>query len=675
MTSDDELLGFGDARTSSGSLRHLPGLDGLRGIAVAAVVCFHGGWGWMRGGFLGVSLFFTLSGFLITSLLLSEANGSRRISLVGFWVRRGRRLLPAAWLTLGAALVLGALVLEGAAMRQLPGDVFAALCNVANWHFLVARVSYAQLFSSPSPVLHFWSLAIEEQFYLVFPLVVAVIVALGGRWRSRLAAFAVTGIVVSWSLPIVLGWSADRVYYGTDTRAGELLVGVVLALLVARPGFRAAVVRRFWPRFGATAFGTLALVGSLVLWTHLDRASAFLGRGGFALQALLSAGIILAATLPVGPVRRLTTLAPLRRLGRISYAVYLFHWPLFVWLTPSRTGLGRAATFVVVVATSVLLAELSARVLELPIRRGRGVLGVEAWRPSFVVPVVLVALIAGIVAVGRAPVRAGAFDADTASATLASLRHRRTAPPAAPPQSTVPPPRSTVPPPRYAFFGDSISLSLALATAPWESRTHGAIGTDGMTVLGCGIVRGGLQRAEYAAPVAARCDAWPRTWAAAMDKGHADLALVMSGQWELVDHKLAGDSQWRHAGDPVYDDVVRREYLAATDLLASKGAVAVWITVPHFGPPDTIATDAMRSYHDPVRVDRVNQIIREVVAARPATARLIDLATWMQTRVDDRVLRKDGAHFNFDDHDHVGVDFIGPQLVDVWNDVWRSRHH
>lgn len=667
MTPDDELLHFGDATPGRSPLGYLPGLDGLRGLAVAAVVCFHGGWSWMRGGFLGVSLFFTLSGFLITSLLVAETNADGRVSLKRFWVRRARRLLPAAWITLTGALLLGAFVVDGGVMRRLPADVLAALANVANWRFLFAKASYAQLFSAPTPVLHFWSLAIEEQFYLVFPLLVALIVSTTKRWRGTLATVALAGMAISWTMPILLGWSGDRVYYGTDTRAGELLAGVLLALLVSRPAVRTALVRRSWPRVSMTALGALALAGSALLWVRLDRSSTFLARGGFATQAGLSALVILAAALPSGPVRRLTQLAPFRHLGRISYAVYLFHWPLFVWLTPSRTGLGHVGTFALVVVLAIVLAEVSLRVVEMPIRRGRGIAGMASWRPKVVAPFVAGALVVGVAAVNGIPIRAGAFDADHASATLANLRHRSAI-------QSIAHESSAVPKPRYAFFGDSISLSLALSTETWELRTHQAVGSDGVTELGCGIVRGGLQRSTFIAPVAAKCDAWPRTWAAALDKGHADLALVMSGQWEFVDHKLPGDDQWRHPGDPTYDDVVRREYFAATDLLASHGAVVVWITVPQFGAPDSVLTDAMRASHDSARVDRVNQIIREVVAARPATTRLIDLAAWMAPRTNDRVLRKDGAHFNFNERDYVGVEFLGPQIMRVWNDVWKSRH-
>ena len=171
------------ARFGDGRLIRLPGLDGIRGLAVLAVVLFHGNWSWMAGGYLGVSLFFTLSGFLITSLLLTEQASTGSIDLRGFWTRRFRRLLPAAWLTIGVVVAVVAWIGDAAQAKSIPGDAWSALAQVANWHYLLKGTSYGDLFRSPSPLLHFWSLAIAEQFYLVFPLVVAGALAAGRRRR------------------------------------------------------------------------------------------------------------------------------------------------------------------------------------------------------------------------------------------------------------------------------------------------------------------------------------------------------------------------------------------------------------------------------------------------------------------------------------------------------------
>src|SRR3954449_12176794 len=215
------------------ALPRVRALDGLRGLAVAGVLAYHCGFGWARGGFLGVSLFFTLSGFLITSLLLAERSEHGRIGLRGFWARRARRLLPAALLALAVIVAFGATVASGSQLRGLRGDVLAALAYVANWRFVLAGTSYGALWSAPSPVQHFWSLAIEEQLYLFLP-VIAVLALACGRWRRAVLAGVLVGFV---GLSLVASLAAHdqlRAYFGTDTRAAELLVGALLAVVLAR---------------------------------------------------------------------------------------------------------------------------------------------------------------------------------------------------------------------------------------------------------------------------------------------------------------------------------------------------------------------------------------------------------------------------------------------------------
>src|SRR3954447_22398213 len=172
-------------------MKHLPALDGLRGVAVVAVLFFHGGFRWAKGGWLGVSVFFTLSGFLITNLLVAEWSSDRSISLKTFWSRRFRRLMPAALACLLLVAFYGQVSASPEQLHHLRGDLLAAVGYVANWRFLFSKLSYADLFSAPSPVQHFWSLAIEEQFYVLYPLVVVAALRLGGR---RLLAALLTTV-------------------------------------------------------------------------------------------------------------------------------------------------------------------------------------------------------------------------------------------------------------------------------------------------------------------------------------------------------------------------------------------------------------------------------------------------------------------------------------------------
>jgi peptidoglycan/LPS O-acetylase OafA/YrhL len=665
----EALVGFGDGR-----LTHLPGLDGIRGLAVLAVVLFHGNWSWMAGGYLGVSLFFTLSGFLITSLLLAEHGAHGDIDLRGFWTRRFRRLLPAAWVTIAAVVAAVWWVGDAVVASKIRGDAWSSLAQVANWRFLLAGTSYGDLFRAPSPLLHYWSLAIEEQFYLVFPLLVAWALAAGRQHRSAPRRFLTVvlsaGAVISFLEPVVFSMGTDRTYYGTDTRAGELLVGALLALVLARPHVRATLARRFVPRTVVAVAGTVALAACAYAWVTVDRSDPILRHGGLALYAVLSALTICAAALPAGPVARLASVRPLRWLGQVSYAVYLFHWPLLVFLTRDRTHLPHLPRFLLVVALSFGLAELSRRVLERPIRERHGVFGLQGLRPAAVAPVMAALLViapAAITTEGRS--RAG-FDAEAAQGQLAELQRRS----AASARTTEPTTAPTAPVPRIAPYGDSVALSIGLALGLWELKTHEVRGVTGIAELGCGIARGGVRRFIQEEPTKPKCDEWEATWSDQLLRHPADVAMVFS-QWELFDRKMPGDTVFRHPGDPKYDAWVESEFLAATDLLADHGCLVVWMTIPYFGDAlDEQLTPSQKAGHDPERVDRLNEIIRDVVRQRPEKAALVDLAGYVNPRVDDRSLRSDGEHFDFDGDDRIADDFLGPAIVETWQ-RWWSEHH
>jgi peptidoglycan/LPS O-acetylase OafA/YrhL len=353
-----------DERSSA----RIPALDGLRGLAVLGVLLFHGEISGFGGGFLGVSIFFTLSGFLITSLLLVERDRKRRISLGKFWGRRARRILPAALIALAGVAIFGLTVADAHQAERLPADGLSALTEVANWRFVLGDQSYAALFSAPSPAQHFWSLAIEEQFYLIFPLIVTVLLFAASGRRKVLTIAVVTLAVLSAGLAALLyspGHDPSRVYYGTDTRAVELLIGALLALLLT--GRRRLETRSV--RIGVAAVGTAALVGLFAAWTTVEQSDGVLYRGGLAVHALLVAAVITAALVP-GPVRTALASPPFIALGLISYGVYLYHWPIFLWLTPERTGLDGYALFGERLALTIAVATVSFLWIERPIRYG-----------------------------------------------------------------------------------------------------------------------------------------------------------------------------------------------------------------------------------------------------------------------------------------------------------------
>ena len=670
------LLDFG----VDGQLGHVPGLDGLRGIAVIGVVCFHGGFSQVSGGYLGVSLFFTLSGFLITSLLLAERSATGSISLRAFWVRRFRRLLPAAWLTLAAVLMVVWFWGTTSQARSVRWDVPAALAQVANWRFLLGGQSYGALFDSPSPVLHFWSLAIEEQVYLILPVLVAGVLAMRRSSGRVLAVVLAVAASLSWGLPLILRASGDRIYYGTDTRAGEMLAGSLLAVVISRPGVREVLARKWTAGTGVAVLAAVAALATGWLWATREDPASFAGSGGLVLHSGLAVALILGVLVPSGPVNRLCGTAPLRWVGRISYGIYLFHWPLLVFLDRDRTGLARAPRFALVMAITLALAVASARWVELPIRAARLRIAGVRVRPLTVAPLLAIAILGGSMAVdssGRVDQR---FDVASAQEQLdamtASGRPSTTLVPVGQPSPGATP--TTVvaqpPPPRFSLYGDSVALSLALLFASWSQQGAPAAWVNGITDFGCGLTVGGDRRFEGVEALRAECDAWPVTWPSAAANESLDVVLIHSAQWELVDRRLPGDSTWRSVGDPVFDEALRTAMTNATDLMSASGAVVLWVNQPSFS--DRLreqGTSAQQRSHTQARVDRYNQILAEVVATRPDSARLIDLAAWMEPRRNDVAVRADGSHFVFSPQNPVVSEFLGPEVLRLWGEVWRSR--
>jgi peptidoglycan/LPS O-acetylase OafA/YrhL len=382
----------GKPMASSGSFAYVPALDGVRAVAVLAVLAFHSGFGWASGGFLGVSVFFTLSGYLITTLLLIEHERTGAIAWGRFVGRRARRLLPASLLCL--ALVVALTPWWSVSQREvLPGDVFAALGNVANWRAAFADRSYQQLFEdAASPVAHFWSLAIEEQAYVVLPLVVAVALRRGRRSLAVALALLTAGSVAA----TIASSDFDLVYNGTHTRAAELLVGALAAvvlrgrrpvtMLVARGGVSARVATRVVDGAGWLAVGVVIVA---VAFVSIDR--PVLVDGGLVLWSLVSLTVVIGA-LGDGPLARVLAVAPLVAVGKVSYGLYLFHWPVFQLLTPARTGLDLAPLTVVRLAVTAIVVVVSSRWLEMPIRTGRVLAVARRARCAAVLAVAAVAI-------------------------------------------------------------------------------------------------------------------------------------------------------------------------------------------------------------------------------------------------------------------------------------------
>ena len=363
-------MDWGAPRASS-RLPHLPGVDGLRAVAVAAVLLYHADVAWLPAGFLGVDVFFVISGYLITSLLVAEHAATGTVALGRFWLRRARRLLPALFALL-VGVSIAAVVVARDAAGPLAGDLPAAVGYVSNWWQVLRGESYFDSFGRPPLLRHLWSLAVEEQFYVVAPLAIGAALR---PHRRRRALLGVTALVLAGGSALLMAalWSPvdpSRAYYGTDTRAAPLLLGVALGAWW-RP-------YRLRPRVAAPARAVLdlaglgALAGLGVLVATADEFGSGLYRGGLLLAAALAAVAVAVAAHPATRLSLLLGARPLVALGRRSYSIYLWHWPVVVLTRPGLdVPIDGAPLLAVRVAASLALAEVSYRWIEQPFRDGR----------------------------------------------------------------------------------------------------------------------------------------------------------------------------------------------------------------------------------------------------------------------------------------------------------------
>lgn len=648
--------------------RDIPALDGIRAIAVALVLAGHGGVPGVAGGFIGVDVFFVLSGFLITSLLLDEFRRTERIDLKGFWIRRAKRLLPAMVL-MTLAVVIARPLFPSDAVTSLRDDAVGAFFWMANWVFVAADTDYFSQGATPSPLQHTWSLAVEEQYYLLWPLLVlgaALLVRrspIGGVRSSstvvvRFTVFvlAVLGVIGSAVAAILLSGDAgelNRVYFGTDTRAQALMIGAAAAALLVRDWSALTVsgtlIRTRWRRWVAW---TLPVIGIAVLAAaaHLATGSADEFHRGLLIVVAVGAVLVVA---PValdqdGYVARALAWFPLVTLGVISYGVYLWHWPIFLILNGERTGLDGWSLLALRCAVTIAVSWVSWWAIEQPIRH---------WRPEHVpmlrlsaATVATAAVVTMTVVPVGVPNRTAGPDVMAAAASEQDIGAERAVAVGQPP--ALPPGTKTV-----AVFGDSVAWTLMR----YLPATPGFHFSD-YTTIGCGIARGGPYRsAGETLNQKPECDSWPERWTQRLAHDRPDTVLLMIGRWEVVDRTWHG--RWMHIGNDAYDTYLKGELQRALDILSSTGARVVVTTAPYNRRGER-SDGTLYPEDQPGRVQAWNTMLRSVAAQRPNVS-VLDFNAKLNpdgkytAKINGVRIRSDGVHPTSE-----AVQWLTPWLLD-----------
>ena len=601
---------------------HVTALDGLRGVAVAAVVLFHAGH--LRGGFLGVDVFFVLSGYLITSLLLAEAAARSGVGLGGFWSRRARRLFPALALVLLAVAAYGALLAQPDELTQLRGDALATIAYVANWRAVFTGQDYWALFRSPSPLAHTWSLAIEEQFYVVWPLVLVGLVA---WWRAHLArAVLVVSLAlaaISAVLMAVLHDAGDpsRAYYGTDTRAAPILLGAALAAVsVGRP---AVASRR-----GRVALEAAGIAGAVVLgvaFATLDGREPGYYRGIGLVCALAALAVVAAVSRTRSPLLgRVLSLRVVVVLGLLSYGIYLWHWPVQVVVTPARAGLTGWPLVALWCAITLAVATASYFLVELPIRRGAGT--AREWRVAGVVALGALVALTFVVTARAAGPPGSSRVADRLDQAVARVRT------AAPGTH------------RVMVVGDSVGWYLGDALPPTVAGRPLVVAN--LSLLAC-VLPSGASAVTYTRTGDTRANppACDRDWDDALRRFRPEVVVMMSWAEGNLEYEFDG----RRAGpcDPAVTHRYATELRSFVGRVRAAGARPVVATYP-------VTVDDARTRTARHNVACANRVRRAVGAD------VVDLAAHYCPAPAPCVVSVRGAPLRPD-----GVHFRGPGAVDA----------
>ena len=708
-------------RASRPKFGYIPTFDGMRGFwVVVGPLLYHarpesiqGGLDIVPGGILSLDLFFVLSSYLIVSIALREWDANGRIDLVSYAGRRVRRLFPALFLALGFLSVYLAVVGEEDLIDRWTGAIVSALAYSANWHEIVAGVSYFEQYLTPSPLKHVWSFSIEEQFYIFAPLFLIAGLRWGGRrGREILLGLSVLGALGSawWMSRVhVVGEDPSRAYYGTDTRAQALFVGIAMALAVhlyGHPSTDRGKKVLALIAYPATAFH---------LWAVLavsERDAWMFENGGFLLIAVASGAALLGLSqeAPWSPLYRFFAWSPVRYVGRISYGLYLYHWPIYLLVDSERAGslfgverLTGWSLLALHLSLTLIVSVLSFHLIEQPFVKRRWPLTGRDLKPfvaAFAGAAAVAVILAGLLvahtrrppevrqilvpaAAAPAPVPEQSAtsdqvdDADVPDDT-AQPEHTDGDSGDVEPVATLDDAPSQAPPDtgpvRILTVGDSVMAQIGDALVEWtlENPDAGVIVFD-EAHIGCGTVRFGLKRVPDGSegPVGDLCSNWavpadPESvsredvvsWSTVVDVFMPDIVITHVSPWDITDRLIPGvaGDEWTYIGDPAFDAYAANEYGAAIELLTSTGADLYFLEGAVHNRPIT-------PQNTPERVALLNELVAAVAEDSGAAVTMVDFPGWIGELGSDRELslRDDGLHLSAEGLTEV-VDWL---LADV----------
>ena len=664
-------------------LAHLPALDGVRGLLVIIVLLYHHSITWMTGGELTVSVFFTLSGFLITRLIVAEWDNSGKISLRSFYERRARRLFPSSFVVMLAVVVVWTLF-PGSGRRLAQWEWFSGLAYFENVYLQSAGKSYGGLFGLGNPLQHLWSLSLEEQVYLVFPVLCLLLLhRQATRQATRraiwklfvvLATLAIGAIALGayyrthpplWSrLPVLNARCSDSscVYYATEVRVGEFLMGAAFAVLWSAWRHVPLIIETLRkPLFVVLSWPLV--VGAFIIWFKIgwqnQWSDVFFPWAVF-FNGLITLLIIAHAATGSGMCSFLSW-KPLAWLGQLGYTIYLVHWPMFlIWeslrLDPNLPRIRVPGTdwvtidhfwmFIAKAASTMLVVCLIYYLLENPVRQRK------LWRgKKLFIYLALMALVGTVIAFAGNTHRSHADDVmSTLSEEALAMQQKALAD--LPELPANPPVVSTVDaelPARIMMVGDSQSWVLATGLDDWEETNQ--VTVQPSPGVGCGIGKNTpIKYLGVDQDFRSGCTEWRDSLGPIVRKFRANLVIIVGGTADLSDRKIPGVDGWSHVGEPVYDAWLLKQFTNFIDVMSSAGSQIVWLSTPNINPPYISGETGVPPFDeaDPSRSARYNELIQQFAETDDRVV-YADFASAVKAHPGgefESKMRPDGAHID-----------------------------